>query len=260
MTTVRTADEIRGLISRLVRSWDRERGRGFNMKIEYAKAAGPMIWSLTHHTTRLSKTICDLSRTDDMLVAVPLIRLCIDNAMTAAWLAVDQQAAEALIHEGLRQRKNAVDGLVKAGAEGFDADELKKAADELDRFEPRKLAEGQHVEPRMKAIKNGQQSYSLYRIASSFSHAGMTLADSYLQAIPASADAPLGLALAPDNKLDHVEAWLGTTASMLTLAMSAYNMIDADGRQKSQVDRAAKQIGMGTKIELARATAPADDA
>ena len=257
MTNLKTPDQLRGLINRLIDSWDRDRARGVEMKSEYARANGPMIWSLTHHTTRLARTVVHLSNSGDMLVAAPLIRLCIENAMTASWLLVGQDAASALIHEGLRQRKAAIDGILNHGGHSFDAADVERAADELDEFEGLGTGEGRHIEQRFTALVGGAEVYSTYRIASSLSHAGMVLADFYLRVVQKSEDAPLGIALNPDPDAEKSAAWLGTTAAMLALAMNAFNAIDKEGRQKSQVESALRQLGVSGEIVLVNSITPA---
>lgn len=248
----RTPAEIRAFTRKLIALWERDRERPFDMKAEYANGAGPMIWSLTNHTVRLAQAV-DILATDgvSLLVAVPLIRLCIDNAMTCAWLLVSDKAAGGLVHEGMRQRKAAIEGIVQRGVAGFDDSTLAEAIKELEEFTPMKLAEAQYIQRRFLALEDGAAMYDTYRIASSLSHAGAVLADSYLRTVPETQEFPLGVALDHNDELDNEESWLGITASMLTLALTACNQIDARGRMKTQLEKASKTLGVSMEIKRA---------
>lgn len=242
--------DIRRFLVGLIDLWDRDCSKVFEFKSDYAVTVGPMILSLTHHAVELSKTILELSISQKMFVAIPLIRLVMDNAMTVAWLSVAPQSDGALIHESLRQRRNAVENIIKVGGEGFDESTLKEAADELERFADMKSPQGQNVEQRFKALVGGEQTYSLYRIASSLSHAGMTLADQYLVEMVKSEDAPLGIGFAPDKRVPYSEAWMGTTVSMVVLAMTVCDGISSKGQKKHQLEKARKRLGMEMRVEL----------
>ncbi len=251
---LRNAHEIRQFIAKLLKLWDRDGEKDFSMKSEFARGNGPMIWSLTNHTVELARTVVDLSAHDRMLVAMPLIRLSIENAMTAVWLLVSPDSAGALMHEGLRQRRAAIEQVVKLGATGFDESSLAAAAAELEEFSGMKSDQGQQLQKRFEAIQGGANIYVSYRIASSLSHAGVILADAYLEETPITADAPLGIALAPDRRLDADESWLGTEASMLLTAMTACDRIDGRGGKKNQLADAARKLGVSMDFELSTAT------
>ncbi len=53
------------------------------------------------------RTIIELSEADRMLHAMPLIRLMVENAMTAIRLYLEPRNARAIIKEGFRQRRAA---------------------------------------------------------------------------------------------------------------------------------------------------------
>ena len=205
---------IRTFITKHIALWDRDAERPFEMKSEYVCGTGPIIWSLTNHTVELAQTIVELSAADRMIIATPLIRLCVENAMTAAWMLVTPDAVKATLHEGMRQRRAAIKEVLEQGLTGFDDESLLAAERDVEEFEGNKSPEGKSVEQRFKALKGGAGVYVTYRILSSLSHAGMTLGDHYLAEIPVSPDAPAGVAFDRERKLDSHQAWLGTAAAV----------------------------------------------
>jgi hypothetical protein len=150
----------------------------------------------------------------------------------------------------LRQRRRAIEHIVSLGASGFDADSIKKAADEQDEFVGFKSSEGSSLEQRFKALEGGDSMYSSYRLASALSHAGMTLADAYLIEIPKTEEHPLGISFAPDRTLEVGDAWLGTSASMLLLAMTTCDRVDESRHQKNQLAQAAAKLDLDMTATL----------
>ena len=75
---------IRAFMKKYIALWDRDAELPFEMMSEYVRGTGPIIWSLTNHTVELARTIVELSAADRMIIATPLIRLCVENAMTPA--------------------------------------------------------------------------------------------------------------------------------------------------------------------------------
>ena len=237
-------------MKRLISLRDRDIDKPFDMRSEFARGTGPMIWSLTNHTVELARTVVDLSAADRMVVALPLIRLCMENAMTAAWLLISPRAVDATVHEGMRQRRAAIRDLLDQGIEGFDADSMAAAESAVGEFAQGKSPEGQHIDRRFKAMKGGAKMYVSYRVASSLSHAGMTLGDFYLEEVPVSLAAPAGLAFMPNKKMDSHEAWVGTAASMLVVAMTACDRTDSKRSQKNQLVKAAATLQIDTDFQL----------
>jgi hypothetical protein len=247
----RDPNDIREFMVGLVKLWDRDRDDAFEMKAEYALGPGVLIWSLTNHTVELSRDIISMSERGRYLTAMPLVRLSMECAITAAWSLVAPGAAGGIVHEGVRQRRAVIAEIVRNGAYGFDATSLAKAESELADVADKKMEEAKFIEKRFFAMHSGRELYTSYRVASSLSHAGMTLADSYLKDVGVSVVAPLGVAFQPDQELEPAEAWLGTAASMLVLAMKACNEIDGRGRHKTQLKKAAKKLGVSMEIRLA---------
>ena len=186
-----------------------------------------------------------------MVVAVPLIRLLLENMITAVWLYLYPDRARALVHEGLRNRVAAIREIIGHGAAGFTQETLDEWTGYLDEFGADARQEGRHFEKRCKAIVDGLGVYTTWRMASSLSHAGMSMIDFYLVEAAKSDDNPLGIALNHSATLPSHEAWLGTAACTLLGSMKAYDLISAKGRQKTQIVDGAKRMGIGLEFRPA---------
>ncbi|NVM96077.1 DUF5677 domain-containing protein [Arthrobacter wenxiniae] len=229
--------EMRSYARKMIGHWDRSREKPFNMKSEFdIRGGGPFIWSFVNHAVNLMRTVIELSEKDRMLQAMPLIRLMVENAMTAIWLYLEPSNATAIIKEGFRQRRAAFENLVETEAEGFDHSDI----DEIDGILATLDINLPSFEQRCRHIVGGLQIYIHWRLLSTYSHAGMGLGDFYLEEIT---DRP-GLAFAPDAKIQGHESWLGTALCMLVAAMKVCNLIDGKGSLKSQIEQAERKIGV----------------
>lgn len=216
-----------------------------------------MIWGLTNHNVEIARTVVDLFNQGRMLIAMPLVRLAIDNAVTAAWLSFSPLATAALVHESLRQKKAAIAQIVQMGAKGFDAESLARAAVELEEWEDKKSPLAGNVEQRFKSV-SGEQAYNLYRIASSMSHASMNLADNYMVGVDATTDNPLGVEFDPDGRLFAEDSWLGVLASMVLLSMNTCDQVSEPSRFKNQLSKMSRDFGVPTAVKFTDAPEPPD--
>lgn len=242
--------ELRRFMQRYIDLWDRDRGRGAEIKVEYAEGSGPVIWALANHSVELSRTILLLSEQNRLAVAVPLIRLLIENMITGIWLYLSPDSARSLVHEGLRNRVAAIREVIGHGAAGFTQETLDEWTSHLDEFEPDASEEGRKFEKRCKAIVDGPGVYTTWRMASTLSHAGTAIGDLYLVATERSAENPLGVALNPGAILPSHEAWLGTSVCTLLGSMKTFDLISTKGRFKNQIADGAKRMGIGLEFKL----------
>lgn len=239
--------ETRAILAELIELWDKRGATAFEFKPDLLHISnGLMIFPLVNHTARLSKGVLIGVQAGLDAELVPLVRLSMECALTAAWLAVTQKGGEALTHEGARQRRAALEGMQVFGYET--EAELEEARDVLDRLEA--SAEGKHFEQRCESLVGGKGLYLTYRAASAYSHAGMALSDHYLAPVPKSADAPLGLAMHSNAKLPTIEEWIGVQAAMLLLAQAACDRARAKPRYKTQLQKYAKRLGSDIDIRL----------
>jgi hypothetical protein len=244
----RDISEMRSFARWLIEQWDRTDAQDFVMRNEYVQGGGPMIWSYAKHSVELMRTVLDLSEQNRMVIAIPLIRLVTENAMTSIWLYLEPDNARAMVHEGFRQRRAALQDILLTGAEGFDSSHVDDANRVLDEFADADLPAGRHFDQRCKEIVGGFSVYCSWRVMSSYSHAGLAMGDFYLF----ETDQAPGVGFNKVAVMDHHEAWLGTAICMLIAAMKACNEIDGKGRLRSQLDRAMRRMKIGVELRSTR--------
>ena len=243
-------NSMRAFANRMIGYWDRDHGRTFNLKIEYAEATGPVIWAYTNHVVELMRTVLELSKADRMIVAVPLIRLILELTMTSIWIYLEPARVRGVIHESLRQRRAGIKDILELGAEGFSEELLQKVSMEMDEFAADAHPGGRHFEQRCREIVDGLGVYATWRVMSSLSHPGLAMADSYLVEAPRTSANPLGIHFSSNKKLGDREAWLGTAIGMLLASLKVCDLIDADGRRRSQIASGAKKLGISLDFRL----------
>lgn len=243
--------ELRGFMQSFIDLWDRDRRVPVELQVEYAYTSGPVIWSLANHSVELTRTILLLSEQDRLVVAVPLIRLLLENMITGAWLYLSPSGARALVHEGLRTRVAAIREVLQRGSAGFTPGLLEEWKGHLDEFEGDATAEGRIFEQRCLALVGGPGIYTTWRMASSLSHAGLSMSDFYLVAVEKSDQNPLGVALNRDNTLPSHEAWLGTAACALLGSMKTFDLISGRASFETQLADGARQMGIDVEFRLA---------
>lgn len=218
------------------------------MKSEYVGAGGgAVIWSFSNHVVSLMRTVLDISEQDRVIIAVPLIRLMVENTMTGIWLYLEPSNIMAILKEGFTKRKAAIGNIIETGAEGFGSSDLEEVDRILGAFDNSTLPP---FEQRCRQIDGGLSVYCTWRVMSTYSHAGMGMADFYLEEI----EEEPGLALVPDAGLENHEAWLGTAICMLIAAMKLVDNIDYAGGLKSQLERAAQRMGISLAFAKASKT------
>ncbi len=244
----RDLTELRAFARWLIEQWDRVRVRPFEMKPEFARGGGQMIWSYTNHVVELMRTVLALSEQNRLVIALPLIRLMVENAVTSIWLYLEPENVRAVIHEGLRLRKAALENVLETAAEGYDQSDVDEVAEEMEEFAQHDLPAGRSFEQRCRSIAGGMDVYMSWRVLSSLSHAGMAMGDFYLEEI----DQAPGIAFAPDVEAPNHEPWLGTAICMVIAALKTCNEIDGKGRLRAQVARAEKRMGISMTLQKAK--------
>ncbi|MCU1482927.1 MAG: hypothetical protein JWQ19_3713 [Subtercola sp.] len=197
----------------------------------------------THHAVRVSRAVLQLSHTTTGIELVPLVRLVMECAVTAAWLLLTPGSGQALIRDGASQRLKALAGITKLGEDPGPAKE--QAEDALAQLENAKAPRSFAFEQRCLRLEGGQRIYLTYRAFSAESHSGMGIADFYSVATPAS---PIGVVFNPDASSSVRTPTLGVAACMLLLAINADEIARAKPTHSTQITKAAKRLGVGTRI------------
>lgn len=210
-------------------------------ELDCARAVG--IRTHTHHAVRASRAVLQLDLTTTGIELVPLVRLIMECAVTAAWLLLTPRSGHALIRDGASQRLKALNTLTKLGEEPGPAKEQAEIAlAELEDAEgPRSFA----FEQRCLRLDGGDSLYLTYRVFSAESHSGMGVADFYSVATETS---PIGIVFNPTAVSSVRVPTIGMAACMLLLAINADELARAKPTHTTQIGKAAKRLGVGTRI------------
>jgi hypothetical protein len=216
-------------------------------ELDSARAVG--IRTHTHHAVRASRAVLQLDLTTAGIELVPLVRLIMECAVTAAWLLLTPGSGHALIRDGASQRLKALNTLTTLGENSGPAKE--QAEEALEQLEdasgPRSFA----FEQRCLRLDGGDRLYLTYRVFSAESHSGMGIADFYSVATKSS---PIGIAFNPEAASSVRAPTIGIAARMLLLALNADELARAKPTHTTQIEKAAKRLGVGTRIVASDAT------
>lgn len=239
-----TESQLRKLIADLCDLWDRDADEAL---AEYRSDVEPdrivSIRTLVHHAVRTARALLVVDSATSGIEVVPLARLVFECAVTAAWLLVTPGSGRALIHEGARQRKAALDLLSKMGHDRGPA--YPQAERTLAELENVGGSISFQMSERCRGLHDGNNLYAVYRAMSAQSHAGLGVVDFYVVDEPSS---QVGLAFAPYATSEIRRSELGIAACFLLLAVNADEIARAKPRRTTQIRKAAKRLGVGVRI------------
>lgn len=194
-----------------------------------------MIYALARHTFGLARAVLALREAGCHVQSVPLIRQAIECAYTARWLSIYRDAALSVLHEGARQRRQALEPLVEVGA-AMTSEAIVLAEKLLDELDDERTSAGKSFQARCGELIGGDGIYSLFRIASGYSHAGTAIGELYVRADPTLST---GLQLAAEPTFGTEDAWLGMLLSMVVTAGLAWDSIERSHHHRSALRRTA---------------------
>lgn len=258
VAALKTIPDFVGFIRRILVLWE-ERAGGEAVTSESHVAALPLIHGYVTHVVELSRAVLVLYGSDLALTALPNIRLSMECAMTASWLSLRPDRTNRLIYRGANERRKALDEIVKHGRPGFE-ESRDRILDLLQRLESEKDPNGTTMQARFTDLEGGAELYTDWRAASELSHPSVGLADRYLIATDDGQSNPAGVRLRRPGEFGPATAtaWLAVQASVLVVALTAYDSVLAKPRMKSQLARLAKQLGIAAELRLADTAAEPD--
>jgi hypothetical protein len=243
MTSPLTVEDAEQAIDELVAAWDAERppsrvSAGQNL------AFGPVMFAHVAHLHRLAAGVLTLHRADKMLVAMPLVRQSLECAMRAVWLEMYRDNLPALVHDGERQRRNALDEAARTGQIREDDAALQRSRDWCDRHEDvRGATSGSVFGQLCSEIALGTGIYAHYRLVSNFTHPGSMLTDMYIDIERAEAG---GQNFITNPKMPAGGAWLKYEAYMLILGGLAWDRVDVTHHHRVLLTRLAALFDVPT--------------
>jgi len=219
----------------------------YRNELDAARALG--VRTHAHHAVRTARAILQLAPTMTGIEIIPLTRLLMECAVTAAWLLLTPGSGQTLIRDGARERLKALAELTKLGEKPGPAKEQAEAvlANLEDAEGPRAFVFKQRCE----RLRDGDRLYVTYRALSAESHSGIGIADFYTVAVEHS---PIGVAFNGFAQSSVRPATIGFAGCMLLLAINADELARARPTHTTQIATAAKRLGVGARIVAADGT------
>lgn len=255
-----SVSELRKVVDELLQAWDTF-GHPTQMSQPRARAGKPItttdvarmecVIGLARHVHETARAIQLLSATGHPNSALPLVRLVYECALTATWLvqSKDDDGILAFAHEYARQRqglqrvmKTALAQVFREGkVTGTESERFLGSTDNARRFDLvcEDLAPG------------GSDAYVLYRILSSYCHAGISVVDLYF--LP-----PWDEETVPPPRKDpktaiDVNLLLYLTSVSMVWGGRAVSYISKSKNYRSALRRIAGQLEIKSEIELSDA-------
>jgi hypothetical protein len=205
--------------------------------------------ALSHvdHASKLTESVIALATSEMFVQLVPLVRMTLECAVTAAWFATASGSGDAALHEGTRLRRALVVDTSKylgtnpaAALASLDA-----AKAELGDVDP---TEAKYFERRCKSMEGGESLYISYRRLSEYSHAGSLLLDYYLQESEVSEANPLGFEYTPDNDPEVGRSAVALDGWLVHIALTAWNTIVPVAAVTEALERIATEQGFTSVV------------
>jgi hypothetical protein len=210
------------------------------------------------HAAGLTDAVLVLAKSGMFVQAVPLVRLTLECAITAAWFAVTPGSGEAASKDFAHSRENLVIAMedladpagriarqkirdaARAAAKASGEEEIRDALD----------GEASLFEQRCRALAGGGWAYPYYRLLSEYSHGGAGLLEHYGRPVDPSPENPLGLEYDPEREFEYSEIVIGVQATALIIALKAWDDLAPKHPMHDQL--AAIVDEMGTVVNLGR--------
>lgn len=244
---VPTIEESRDRIDRLLADgWMKGEPTVFPL-LDGTPLRGMSIYANVDHATRLTKAVLALADRELYLELVPLIRMTLECAVTAAWYSVTPHSGDAALQEGTRQRRALINAVELATQDSFE-DSLRRLDADLSELDAFKSSEARQFEQRCRSLQGGDWLYVIYRELSGFSHAGALLLDHYIQ--PAE-ETPLGFEYVGDSNRVRAASDLATQVFVIHLALSAWDLVVPNAARSATLAAVAADASFASEIRRA---------
>ena len=221
--TALTVEESVALLRELVSLW-RENPPTTIPVFENTALRGVGALSHVDHAMTLTNAVTLLAENEMFVQLIPLVRMTLECAVTAAWFATARGSGDAALLEGTRLRR----ALASDAARLIDVDSREAIADlnvamgELGAVDS---AEAKKFEARCRSLVGGDWLYLSYRHLSEFSHAGSLLLDHYIQSSEVSEATPLGFEYVPEDDPVAGRNVLGLDCWLVHIALSSWDSL-----------------------------------
>lgn len=200
-------------------------------------AYAPVVFAHVSHLHQLAAAVLTLHRSGQMLAAMPLVRQSLECALRAVWLETYRENLPALVYEGERQRRNALDEAARTGHIRANDEALLASRDWCDQNEDvRGATSGSVFRQLCVELDGGEPIYALYRLASNYTHPGSMLTDLYVDIEHVGSG---GQRFITNPVLETGEAWLKYEAYLLILGGLAWDRVDSARHHHARLIRLA---------------------
>jgi len=253
------AKELGALLDELLEAWDtdgrptvlRQRRAKGNRKLSTFDLA--LMWcvlGLTHHVHETARSIKLLVDAGHYNSAIPLVRAVYECALTAVWLAQskDDDAVKAYLHEHSRQRYWTSAHMKRAVVATFRENASKVADVDMSMFAGSQDKAGKFDKLCDDLTPGGAEAYTLYRILSSLSHAGVGVVDLYWYAPTSDSDLPR--ARPKPRRALSTDVLLFLTADSMVWSGRAVSYLSKNNSYRSVLRDVARQLEITSEIQL----------
>ena len=211
--------------------------------IDNSPDTGLFVRAFAEHTVALTESVALLGEHRMFLQAAPLIRLSMECAITAAWLSVTPNSANALTHEYAVQEKKLFNHRVQLNIP-VSTEDLSFTTIEFEELVKYQSSEALQFIERFKAIAGGELLYLPYRQLSEVSHAGLSIKQHYVFENPESTDPEKRLAFVIQPQYFWTDQAFGGQVVSLILALTAWDELAPDKPWSSKIQTIADRFGV----------------
>lgn len=206
-----------------------------------------LIHSFAAHTHRLATAALDMLDAGLTIEVLPLIRQALESALTAVWLAQNEDAGNAFANEHIRQRRSITRSLERSQNPVFANGAAMLPDVELEDLDSASNAQARNFQQLCEDLAGARDLYLYYRLLSEYVHPSMRLAEQYVVPDQDRNDIE-SLLLVPNTQVDAVWRWC--LAASVLWAGTAVDYVDVSRRRRSELRAAARVIGTQRDLQL----------
>lgn len=238
--------ELRALIA----LWDADRDvRSFQVRADSHHSVPIIIRGLVAHAVDCARAVLVLYESSLPLPAAPVIRVLIEDAVTAGWVLVTPDGWRYFLAGGADQRRKALNALLQDDPTNEQSlarlAELTAMIDDLGRSPQYEI-----IEQRIASLDGMGQLYQLYRFVTWLSHAGTEVAERYT----GPADTAVGVAFRPSASHPTASVLLEVATNSLLQALIAWDCALVDRAHEDELNEIADRLGVRSSWSQGEAT------
>lgn len=232
--------DSRAVLRYLIALWDSQPGTDVTLASERVHA-GLAVYALAQHAVDCARGVLTLYEAGQPIPAVPIVRLILEDAVTAGWLTVYPEQFKALVRKGVDERRKLFQDLMQR--EDFHEWAAPLHADSVAALDDLADAGGFVLDQRMSALAGTDGLYSHYRLLTRLSHAGMGVVDLYLTNDETS---PAGVRLRTYGSLPEAAGTIGIASAMLSATLIAWDCSRLDRRWENELTDLSTRMGVNS--------------